>query len=312
MSKDTLNKTLIILAGPTSSGKTDVAISLARKLQTGIINADSRQIYKELVIGVGRPAQEQLALAPHYLVGHVSILDDYSTGKFEQDALNVLDTLFEDNNEVILTGGTGLYIQSILRGLDQLPAVDESIRKEWEQRFKEEGIEPLQKTLIKIDPVYAGKVDMQNPMRLLRGITVTLSSGVPYSAYLGKEGKQRDFNSLLFYLQIDRDKLYQKINTRVEAMIASGWIEECIDLLPFKGKKSLQTIGYKEIFEWLEQPYPKEELIERIKQSTRRYAKRQETWFRHHETWIVLDGSESAEKLSNEIIHHLMSNKRKI
>lgn len=311
MGKDTLNKTLIILAGPTASGKTDLAIALAQKLKTGIVNADSRQIYKEQVIGVGRPSHDQLAMAPHYLMGHVSIFDDYSTGKFESDAIVAIETIFQNNNVAILTGGTGLYIQAILHGLDTLPDVDDEIKKTWEEEFRIKGIEVLQEKLSELDPDYYEIVDRQNPMRLLRAIQVSLSTGKPYSEFLNKVSKERNFNSLLFYMALDRDILYNRINDRVIKMFQSGWIEECRDLFPFRNKKALNTIGYKEIFEWLENPFPQNELIEKIQQATRRYAKRQETWFRHHEKWNMLNAQDSPDKLSGQIIQVLQSTMNK-
>jgi tRNA dimethylallyltransferase len=279
------NKLLVVIGGPTSVGKTDLAIQLALHYRTEIICADSRQVYKELEIGVGRPSPDQLGAVPHHMIGITSISDHYTVAHFEKDALNTLDSLFKHHNILFLTGGTGLYVKALLEGFDDIPEVPEHINDRWTLCWKEKGILALQDALQKSDPTYMTIVDKENPMRLIRALAVCEATGKPFSSFLKGEKTIRPFTILPIVLELPRPVLYQKINERVEAMIGMGWIEEARALLPQRQLKALQTIGYNELFEYLDGSITLPEAIQAIQQSTRRYAKRQMTWWRHQGNW---------------------------
>jgi len=276
-------KTLIIILGPTAVGKTVVAIELAKQLDTEIISADSRQFFREMSIGTAKPSQEELKSVKHHFIDSLSIKDEYNVGMFERDALKTLQTIFEKKNAAILAGGSGLYINAVCDGFDEVPSGDKKIRAELTEAYKQKGIEYLQSALKKLDEEHYKKMDIKNPHRLIRAIEVCMSTGKPYSELRKGEKKKRDFSILKIGLNMDREKLYEKINSRVDEMMKAGLLEEVRSLAPFRARgnlNALQTVGYKELFEHLEGKYDLTRAIELIKQNTRNFAKRQMTWFR--------------------------------
>ena len=272
-------KKLIVVLGPTAVGKTAYAIELARSLDSEIISADSRQIFKELNIGAARPTEDELALIPHHFIASATIHEDYSAGRFERDALARLEELFTKHDTVICCGGSMLYVDALLNGFDELPS-DKSIRHEWTAKFESEGIELLQQELQRLDPDYYTQVDLHNPHRLIRAIEVCIVSGVPYSALRKAHARVRDFEVEKIGLDMPREKLYARINNRVLHMMDAGLEEEARSLIPFKHLQALNTVGYKELFDFFEGKCSKEEAIEKIQQHTRNFAKRQLTWWR--------------------------------
>jgi tRNA dimethylallyltransferase len=283
-------KTLIVIVGPTASGKTSLAVDVARYLQTEIVSADSRQIYDELHIGVAKPTQEELFAVPHHLIGHVSIHRPYNAGSYATDAMQVIQTLFETHHYVVLVGGSGLYINAVLEGMDPLPS-DQAVRSSIRALYESEGIAALHEELAQRDPVYYSKVDLSNPHRLMRAIEVSRISGAPYSDLLTGQKRALPFDVLKVGLTAQREFLYQRINERVDAMVQAGLIEEVRDLYPHRHYDALQTVGYKEIFDCIERGEALEGAIEKIKQHTRQYAKRQLTWWRRDEqvNWAAID-----------------------
>jgi tRNA dimethylallyltransferase len=280
------NKLLVVIGGPTGVGKTAAAIQLATHFQTEIISADSRQIYSELNIGVGKPTAEQLTAVPHHLIGHTSIMSSYSVGQYVKDALERLDDLYQRHDIVVLSGGTGLYIKSLLEGIDPIPQAPENITAYWTSHWKKNGTESLAKVLEKLDPEYAKTVDLSNPMRLIRALAVSESSGVPYSSYRKGVITSRQFHAIRIVLELPREELYARIDQRVVDMMNAGWLEEAKSLIHHRHLKSLQTVGYKELFEHIDGLRSLPETIAAIQQSTRRYAKRQMTWFRNQGEWV--------------------------
>ncbi len=283
--KDIANKLLVVIGGSTGVGKTSMAIQLAQHYQTEIVSADSRQVYKELNIGVGKPSASQLEAIPHHLIGNASIFQNYSAGQFTTDALQILESLFSLHDIVFLTGGTGLYVKAIMEGFDPIPVVPESISQHWTQVWHEKGTKELLDTLEKIDPEYLLKVDHSNHMRLIRAIAVSVHSGKPFSSFHTKKIVSRPFRILPIVLELPREELYSRIDQRVLDMIAHGWMEEARSLYPHRQLKALQTVGYKELFDVIDGHISLEEAIPMIQQSTRRYAKRQMTWWRNQGEW---------------------------
>jgi tRNA dimethylallyltransferase len=278
-------KYLIIIAGPTASGKTALAIQLAQYFKTEILSADSRQFFREMSIGTAKPTPEELNQAPHHFINNLSIHDDYSVGDYEREALRLLDTLFLTKNIVIMVGGTGLYIRAVCESLDVFPDVPLSIREHWEQIFKIQGIEVLQNKLKEVDPVYFEAVDKDNSKRLVRALSVWEASGQPFSSFRKKVQIKRDFECIYLALDTPRDVLYERINKRVDNMMEAGLVEEARLLLPFKHLNALLTVGYSELFDYFADKISFAEATDKIKQHTRNYAKRQYTWFRKDEHW---------------------------
>ncbi|MCK9219896.1 MAG: tRNA (adenosine(37)-N6)-dimethylallyltransferase MiaA [Bacteroidales bacterium] len=273
-------RTLIIISGPTAVGKTDTALLLAKTLKTDILSADSRQFYREMRIGTATPSMDELQLVPHHFIGHLSIHDPYNVSKFETAALEKLDELFLKHPKVIMVGGSGLYIHAVCHGIDQLPDPDPEIRKTLKEMLSMEGIEKLKSELQKLDPEYARMVDLQNPARLIRALEVCLTTGLPYSSLRSNKSQQRSFRWINIGLTLPREILNQRINNRVDQMVHAGLVDEARDLYPFRDLNALNTVGYKELFEHFDGKVSLSQAIENIKTHTRRYAKRQLTWFR--------------------------------
>jgi tRNA dimethylallyltransferase len=272
--------TLIIILGPTASGKTDLAIKAAKWLDTEIISADSRQFYRELMIGTAKPSPVQLSEVKHHLIGHISIKDKYNISRFEQDAIRLLNVLFLKHDTVIMCGGSGLYIDAICYGIDDQPENDPAIRHLLKEEYKSQGIHYLQTEILRLDPDYHRQVDLSNPNRLMRALEVCLITGKPYSSYRKGHRKQRDFNIVKFGIDLPREELVKRINERTDNMMSRGLLEEAKEFYPFRHLNALNTVGYKELFEFIDEKCSLEEAVEKIKINTRRYAKRQMTWFR--------------------------------
>jgi len=273
-------KTLIVIAGPTAIGKTELCIRLAEKLNTEIISADSRQIFKELKIGTAAPSEKDLQRVKHHFVGNKSIHDFYTAGMFELDVIELLKDLFSHKNNIIMTGGSGLYIDAVCKGIDALPRVDPQIRKDLTEQYEKEGIDSLRYKLQVLDPEYYRMADLQNPKRLLKALEITIQTGKPYSSFLTGNKKERFFNILKIGLNRDRQELYNIINQRVEKMVDAGLVEEAQKYYDYRDINALNTVGYKEIFQYLDGNITLERAKELIKRDTRRYAKRQITWFK--------------------------------
>lgn len=278
---------LICVVGPTAIGKTSLAIELAKAFSTEIISADSRQFYKEMTIGTAVPSKEELEAVPHHFIKNKSIFDDYSVGDFEKEALDLITTKFfsiaKDKKPLdclVMVGGSGLYVDAVVNGLDKFPTVPPQIRTQLNSEFETHGIEPLQKKLKNADPTYFKKIDINNPHRLIRALEIYEFTGKPFSSYLNQNETARDFKTLFIGLTADRQIVYDRINERVDKMINSGLIEEAQGLYKNREKNALQTVGYRELFEFFDGNFTKEEAIAEIKKNTRRFAKRQGTWFR--------------------------------
>lgn len=296
-----MNKELIVISGPTAVGKTSLAINLAKEINTEIISADSRQFYKELNIGVARPSQKELNSIKHHFIGHISIQDNYNAGEYEAEAIEKINSLFQKYDKLVITGGSGMYIDAITKGMDNLPNVDKSIREELNELFKDKGITPLQEELMEKDIEYYNIVDKQNHIRLIRALEIIRQTGKTFTSFRTNPKKERDFKIKKFVLIRDREELIQRINQRVDIMVEEGLIEEARELYPFRDLNALNTVGYKELFKYFDSKISLEEAIEEIKINTRKYAKRQVTWFRKDKdyTWL------SADKEINwkEVIH---------
>ncbi len=290
---------VFVILGPTACGKTALSIELARWLGTEIISADSRQVFREMIIGTARPSDEQMQAVRHHLVGHVSVKEQYNAGRFEQEALECLAGIFRKKQYAVVAGGTGLYIQALCQGLDTIPGGDPDIRKYLQAQFEKHGINWLQDQLKACDPVYYSTADIHNPARLLRAVEVYRISGIPYSSFRKNETPKRPFNILRIGIDMPREELVSRINTRVEEMMQNGLLEEVKALLPFRDLNALNTVGYKELFGYLDGKSSLEEAVENIRVNTRRYAKRQMTWFRKDKEikWIVSPDLEEAKRI---------------
>ncbi|MFA6924538.1 MAG: tRNA (adenosine(37)-N6)-dimethylallyltransferase MiaA [Bacteroidales bacterium] len=288
-------KKLIVIVGPTAVGKTEFGILLATKLNTEIISADSRQFYKELKIGTAAPTDEELKKIKHHFVGHLSIADNYNVSKFETDALECLTKIFKINNYAVMVGGSGLYIDAVCNGIDELPDVDEELRNTLKEQLKKEGIESLRLLLKKLDPEYYSTVDKANPNRLLRALEVCIATGKSFSSLRSKIPKEREFGIIKIGLNRKREELYNIINRRVDLMIENGLVDEAKKYQEYKNFNALKAVGYREIFNYLEDKYSLEFAIEKIKTNTRHYAKRQLTWFRKDKNIIWYDTEKKEE-----------------
>ena len=291
------SKRLLYVAGPTASGKTPLAIALAQHFDTEIISCDSRQFYKEMSIGTAVPNSEELAAVKHHFIQQRSIHQPYSIGAFQREALDNLKTLFKTKETVILVGGSGLYADALIDGLDHFPEVDPAFREQLNNQLEHDGIEALATRLKDIDPAYHQKVDHGNPHRLIRALEICLSSGLPYSSFLGNKKAPTFFKSQKIILQWDRSILYERINKRVDQMVAAGLEAEAQSLYPNKDVNALQTVGYREWFAHFDGIFDRTTTLEEIKKNTRRYAKRQTTWFKRYQDALLLPGGISVENI---------------
>ena len=299
-----MSKTLIYVAGPTGIGKTSLSIEIAKRLNTEVVSCDSRQFYKELKIGTSPPSKEQLKEINHHFIHNKSIVDEYSVGDYEKDAINKISSIFNNNNNnnnAVLVGGSGLYADSILFGMDNIPKVPLEIKNKLNLKFKKKGLIYLQEKLKEIDLDYYNKVDLDNPNRLIRAIGVYEVSGKKISSLWNNNRKNRNFNSLIIMIKSDRDKLYERINQRVDKMVKDGLEEEAYGLIKFKEYNALNTVGYKEYFSYFDGKLSKEETINKIKQSTRNYAKRQITWFKKYNNALEFKTDNNIDELLTKI-----------
>ena len=276
----TQRKYLLTLAGPTAVGKTQVAIEIAKHFNTEIINADSRQVYREMKVGTAVPTLGQLAAVPHYFIGSRSIQEYYNASMFEQDAIALLTRLFVGHDLVIMTGGSGMYMDAVCSGIDDFPAVNALIREQLRSDFQQKGMEWLRSRIKESDPEYYEQVDLNNPKRLLKALEIITMTDRPYSSFLTRNKKEREFSIIPVGLNVERTVLYRNINQRVDSMIREGLVSEVEALFPFRHFNALNTVGYKEIFDHLDGKISLEEAIDLIKRHSRQYARRQITWFR--------------------------------
>lgn len=285
-------KYLLVISGPTASGKTQISLDLARAYQTVILSADSRQFYREMNIGTAKPSSAELAQAPHYFINSQHINEPYSVGDFVSEALALLEMLYKQHDVVLLVGGSGLFIQGLCEGLDEFPDIPQAVRDELNQLYAEQGIEALQEALQVADPAYYATVDRQNPQRLIRALEVCRVAKRPFSAFRKQQRVARSFQPIYLQMQWPRKKLYERINLRVDQMMEAGLLEEVKSLVAFQHLNALQTVGYQELFPYLKGDYSLEEAVELLKRNTRRYAKRQMTWNRRKGHWKHFHPSE--------------------
>ena len=273
-------KFLVVILGPTAIGKTALAIEVAKGLNTEIVSADSRQFFREISIGTAKPTGEELKAARHHFINSHSIAEDYNVGKFEEDAIALIEKVLDKKNSVVMVGGSGLYIDAVCKGFDKLPKADLKIRKQLTELYSAKGITALQKLLKEKDEEHCKKIDLSNPHRLMRALEVCLITGKPYSALRKGKKQKRHFSSIKIGLNMDREELYARINQRVDDMMKCGLLEEVKSVVEHKEKNALRTVGYKELFGYLEEKTDLQTAVEKIKQNTRNFAKRQLTWFR--------------------------------
>lgn len=274
------DKKLVVVTGPTAVGKTELCLRIAEHLRVPIINADSRQLFDALRIGTASPTAEQLSRVRHYFVGTLQMTDYYSASMYEQDVLRLLETLFTDHDYALLSGGSMMYIDAVCNGIDDIPTVDDHTRQLVIQRLADEGLEALTEELRRLDPEHYAIVDRKNPRRVVHALEICLMTGKTYTSFRKSVKKERPFKIIKIGLNRDRDELYQRINQRVDAMMAAGLLDEVRRLLPYRDTNALNTVGYKELFDYLDGRWSLEEAVERIKGNTRRYARKQLTWFK--------------------------------
>lgn len=276
-----MKKNLIVIAGPTAVGKTALSIELAKFYNCPIVSADSRQFYKEMSIGTAKPTTEEMQDVPHYFIDNISIHETYNVGQFEREAIECIETLFKEHEQLILVGGSGLYINAILNGVDEFEEIPSHIREQLIKDYEEKGLTYLQEQLKQLDEVYYNQVDLNNPQRIMRALEVCIHNNKPYSSFRTREKKQRSFDAINILINTDREALYTRINNRVDVMMQNGLLEEVQALYPHKYLNALNTVGYKELFDFIDGKCTLEEAVNLIKQNSRRYAKRQLTWFNH-------------------------------
>lgn len=299
---------LITIVGPTAIGKTALSIALAQHFGCEILSCDSRQFFKEMKIGTAVPNEEELAAATHHFIQNKSIFESYSVGDFEQEALSKLDELFQKNNIQIMIGGSGLYVDAVLKGFDEFPDIDTSIRTEINEKYDTIGIAYLQDQLQKLDSEYYQKLQtenpqtLQNPQRMKRFVEVCLGTGKPYSSFIGKRKNVRNFTPILIGLEAEREKMYERINQRVDIMLNEGLLEEAKNLYPNKHLNALQTVGYRELFDYFDGKTTLDFAIEQIKMNTRRFAKRQITWFKRTENVHWFDYLTNRKEIISSVI----------
>ncbi len=297
------NKTLVIIFGATGVGKTDISIEIAKYFNSEIFSADSRQIYNELGIGVAKPSIEQLNSIKHHFISTVSIHEHYSIYQYEHDCINALTKYFTKNNIAVMVGGSGLYIDAVLNGVDEMPDHDPEIREYVNELYEKNGIEYLRRELLKHDPEYYKIVDLKNQKRLIRALEIFYQTGKPFSQFRKNQIVERDFNTIKIGIDLDRNILYERINSRVDKMVKNGLVKEAYETYQYRNLPALKTIGYKELFEFIDKKRSLEDSIELIKKNTRNFARRQLTWFRRYEDakWFELNEQ-------NKIIKYIESN----
>lgn len=296
-------KKLIVIAGPTASGKTAAAIKVAKALNTVIINADSRQFYKEMCIGTAVPTLKELHEVKHYFIQNISILNDYDVATYEKDVLALLKQLFEQHDQVVLTGGSGLFIDAVCQGIDAMPDIDSTIRQKVDTLFKEQGLEGLQAEVRRLDPEYWSVVDQKNPRRLQRALEVCYQTGKTFTSFRTRTIVQRDFNIVKYALLRDKQDLYNRINMRVEMMLSEGLVDEARKLYPYRRRNALNTVGYKELFDYFDGKCSLIEAVEQIKLNTRHYAKRQMTWLRKDPEYQWIEPSLIDTMITDQALH---------
>lgn len=297
----TPQKYLITVIGPTAIGKTALAIEIAQHFKCEIISADSRQFFKEMNIGTAVPSKDELEAAKHHFIQNISIFDEYTVGDFERDAITKLDELYITNDFAVMVGGSGLYIDAVLKGFDDFPDIDPSVRAELVANYEQHGLEYLQQELEKLDPVHYEKVAKENPQRLMRALEVSIGSGKPYSSFLNQKKNTRNFTPIVIGLEADRELMYNRINQRVDIMAANSLVEEAKALYPHKKLNALQTVGYRELFSYFDGDCTLDFALEEIKKNTRRFAKRQMTWFKRNDAATWFDFKASSQEIINYI-----------
>lgn len=302
------NKYLITIIGTTAIGKTALSIKLAQHYKSEIISCDSRQFYKEMSIGTAVPAKEELKVVPHHFIQDRSIFEDYSVGQFEKDAISKLNVLFKKHDVLIMVGGSGLYVNAVLKGLDDFPDIDPAIRNELNDCLKNEGIISLQNQLKKLDPEVYQKIDLENHQRVIRALEISIGTGKPYSSFLTNKQSQRNFIPIKIGLTADRSIVYKRINERVDLMMEEGLLEEAKKLHVNKELNALQTVGYKELFNYLDGDCTLDSAVSEIKKNTRRFAKRQGTWFRKEQDIKWFDYQEDSKNIIEYIEKQLSNN----
>jgi tRNA dimethylallyltransferase len=296
-------KKLIVLLGPTGVGKTELSLRLAEYFSSPVLSADSRQIYKDMAIGTAAPTEEQLSRVKHYFVQLLDPDEYYNAAQFEKEVLDLLEKLHQQHPVVVLAGGSMMYIDAVCKGIDDLPNVDETLRRELKEKVQKEGLEPIRQQLRLLDPVFYNQVDLKNTQRLIHALEICLMTGVPYSTLRTNQSRQRPFQIVKIGLHRDREELYRRINLRVDEMIANGLEQECHNLSQYRGNNALNTVGYKEIYSYFDGECTRDFAIEKIKQNTRIYSRKQMTWFKRDKEicWINLSEKQQDEALK-EII----------
>ena len=295
-------RTLIVLIGPTGVGKTELSLSIAESFHTCIVSADSRQLYADLKIGTAAPTPDQLARVPHHFVGTLQLTDYYSAAQYEAEVMAKLEELFKENNVVVLTGGSMMYVDAICKGIDDIPTVDKETRELMLQRYEEEGLEQLCKELKLLDPEYYSIVDLKNPKRVIHALEICYMTGKTYTSFRTRSTKERPFHIIKIGLTRDREELYDRINRRVDIMMQDGLLEEARNVYAYKHLNSLNTVGYKEMFKYLDGEWTLDFAIEKIKQNSRIYSRKHMTWFKRDTdiTWFHPEQQK-------EIIQHIKS-----
>lgn len=300
------DKTLVVIVGATATGKTDLSIALAKAYHSEILSADSRQFYREMPIGTAAPTPDQLQAVPHHFIATRSVTEEYSCGRYEVDTLALLEQLFKTHDTLFLVGGSGLYIDAICNGMDAMPETDPALREQLTTIARNEGLEPLCSQLQELDPAYYAVVDRSNPQRVIRALEVCLQTGRPYSAIRSGAPKQRPFRIFKLGIRYPREILYDRINRRVELMVEAGLEQEVRTLYPLRHLNALQTVGYREWFDYFEGKYERQTAIELIQRNSRRYAKRQETWFRRDLSIHWIEGGEEAVTKAQTLLKQLL------
>lgn len=303
-----MSKTLISIVGPTGIGKTALSVKLAEHFKTEIISSDSRQFFKEMTIGTAVPSSEELSSVRHHFIQHISINDTYNVGRFEKEAIVKLEELFKTKDVIIMVGGSGLYSNAVVNGIDDFPDIPKTIREELNLRLKTEGFKVLQSQLKALDTISFNTIAIDNPQRLIRALEICIGTGKPYSSFLSKNRVTRPFKTISIGVKAEREIIYERINRRVDIMVESGLVNEAKSLLPHKYLNALNTVGYKELFKYLEGEWTLEFAISEIKKNTRRFAKRQLTWYRKDESIMWFDYLEDV----NQIISYIENKKTSI